>query len=511
MHEIEGLEILSTAQMYAADAAAIGAGRSGDALMEAAGFHVAVEIRKRWSRRRVLVLCGPGNNGGDGFVVARLLKKAGWPVRLGLLGESDKLKGEAALNLKRWQAVGGPVEDLAPDHVPWADLVVDGLFGAGLARPLDGAARETIAAVIERGAPCVAIDVPSGVSGDTAEIVGDAEGLAPPCHLTVTFFRPKPAHVLLPGRDLCGEVQVVDIGIPDSVLDQIKPSARVNGPEIWDLRSATPFDHKYSRGHAVVFGSAEMSGAARLAAAAARRTGAGLVTVAGPGDARAEYVCDAPGLMFQAITEGTFTEALADPRRTAVVMGPGYGTGDRTQAQVLEVLRASKSGARGVVLDADALTSFADQAETLWAACRDAGSVVLTPHEGEFFRLFNGIDHTLDKINRVQLAAQMSGATVVLKGSDTVIAAPDGRVAVNVNAPPWLATAGSGDVLAGAIGGLLAAGMPAWAAACAGVWLHGAAAQKAGVGLVAEDLVTALPIVLGSALPGTLEQIEGRL
>lgn len=490
--DIEGLSLLTTAQMYKADAAAVKGGVASLYLMESAGFHVAREIRARWPRQRLVVLCGPGNNGGDGFVVARLMRKAGWPVRVGLLGQADDLKGDASINAERWLSVGGHIESMSSDSVAWAGLAVDALFGAGLSRPLEGEAYDAIQSLKACGIPVVAIDVPSGVSGDTGLVLGGDADHAPQSALTVTFFRPKPAHVLLPGRDLCGELVVADIGIPDAVLDTIEPDLTVNGPRQWNIPSPASAGHKYARGHAVVFGSESMSGAARLAAGAARGVGAGLLTIAAPEGARPEYLADAAGLMFEDTSKHTVADILADPRRNAVLIGPGYGVGAQTRAQVTEILAAG----RATVLDADALTSFADRPEGLFTAIGvSSGDVVLTPHGGEFATLFGDLDAP-DKLGRARVAAKLSGAVVVLKGSDTVIAAPDGRASISVNGPAWLATAGSGDVLAGLICGLMAQGLSAWDAACAGVWLHGEAGQAAGLGLIAEDLVSAIPSVL---------------
>lgn len=492
--DIQGQEVLTTAQMYRADAAAVAAGVPSLSLMEAAGYQVAREIRARWPRQRVAVLCGPGNNGGDGFVVARLLRKAGWPVRVGLLGDAQALKGDAAVNAARWHSVAGSIETLSADLVGWAGLAVDALFGAGLTRPLDGLALETVETLRKSAVPCVSIDVPSGIDGDTGRVLGGDDGIAPASLLTVTFFRPKPAHALLPGRDMCGDLVVADIGIPEAVLDSINPQAVINGPGVWSLPTRGAADHKYTRGHAVVFGSETMSGAACLAASAARRAGAGLVTAIAPAAARSVYLSHAPGLMFEG--DGTAQTALADPRRNAVLVGPGYGIGPETCGQVTSVLAQG----RATVVDADGLTSFSSRPEELFSAIQAAtGDVVLTPHEGEFGSLFGKLDDK-DKLSRARDAAKTSGAVVVLKGSDTVIAAPDGRVAMSVNAPPWLATAGSGDVLSGLICGLLAQGMPAWEAACAGVWLHGEAGLLAGQGLIAEDLLTVMPQTIQAAI-----------
>lgn len=473
--------LLTVAEMQRADSLAIAGGVPGPVLMENAGAAVAREIRVRWAPRPVAVLCGPGNNGGDGFVVARLLAEAGWPVRLGLLGEPAALKGDAAQAAQRWT---GAVEPLGPRLLDGAPLVVDALFGAGLARPLDGAAKELVEAMA--GLTVVAVDVPSGVHGDTGAVLG----AAPAAALTVTFFRRKPGHVLLPGRLRCGEAVVADIGIPEAVLDAIAPRQWENGPELWAARYPWPRaeSHKYARGHAVVLGGGRMTGAGRLAARAALRVGAGLVSVACPPEAFALYAAGSPSLIVEPVADdATFAALLADPRKNAVLLGPGAGVGVHTRARVLAALDAGTA----CVLDADALTSFAGAPDDLLD--RVSSRCVLTPHEGEFARLF---DAKGDKLTRARAAAVRCGAVVLLKGADTVIAAPDGRAVLNGNAPPELATAGAGDVLAGLILGLLAQGMDGFDAACAAAWLHGEAATQVGPGLIAEDLPDALPTVL---------------
>ncbi|MFA7430550.1 MAG: NAD(P)H-hydrate dehydratase [Rhodospirillaceae bacterium] len=473
--------VLTVEQMYAADRAA---GPSGLALMEAAGMAVALEARRHLPRGRIAVLCGPGNNGGDGFVAARYLARAGWAVRVALLGDRAALKGDAAVNAARWR---GPVESLDPLVLDGCTGVVDALFGAGLARPLDGVAAEVVQAINARRLPCLAVDVPSGVNGDTGAVEGDA----PWCTATVTFFRPKPGHLLQPGRARMGHLVVADIGIPDGVLEGIAPRCYVNGPALWNLPVPGPADHKYTRGHAVVIGGERMTGAGRLAARAARRAGAGLVTVAAPTSVLALYAADAPGVLTWPVED--FAGLLADGRRNAVLLGPGGGAGEALRQHVLAVLGTG----RACVLDADALTSFADQPEALFAAI--AGPVVMTPHEGEFTRLFGQLAGS--RLDRARAAAARSGAVVLLKGPDTVIVAPDGTAAITANAPPDLATAGSGDVLAGIILGLLAQGMEAFSAAAAGAWLHAGAGRAAGPGLIAEDLPEVLPAVVNRLRP----------
>ncbi|WP_299437316.1 NAD(P)H-hydrate dehydratase [uncultured Rhodospira sp.] len=479
-HPESGGAVLTVAEMGRADAAAVARGVPSLSLMEAAGFAVARAIRRRWSPRPVAVLCGPGNNGGDGFVVARRLRAAGWPVRIHLLGARDRLSGDAAVNAARWT---GPVEPLDLGALDGAGLVVDALFGAGLCRPVEGVAGSVLSALAARPAvPVVAVDVPSGLDGDT----GQVRGTAAPAALTVTFFRPKPAHLLERGPALCGDLVVADIGIPPDVLDEIAPKATLNGPSLWILPRPAPHDHKYTRGHAVVFGGPVMTGAGRLAARAARRMGAGLLTVAAPSESLSLYAQDAPGVLCRAIDRPEDVEALLeDSRLNALLQGPGAGRGPHTAARVLSLL----SHGRPTVLDADALTSFADDPGSLFDAV--AGPLVLTPHEGEFRALFPDLA-AKPRLDRARQAARRSGAVVVLKGPETIVATPGGAATINTNAPPTLATAGSGDVLAGAILGLLAQGMPASAAAAAAVWLHGAGARLAPPGLIAEDLPEAM-------------------
>ncbi len=482
--EMTGQELLTVEQMGEADRLAIAGGIPGIQLMENAGAAIAAAIRERWPRRLVLVLCGPGNNGGDGWLVARLLAEEGWPVRLATLVDPESLSGDAALAAARWS---GPVERLGDDNVDplldGAPLVVDALFGAGLARAIDGAAAAMLSRIGDQGLTSVAVDMPSGVHGDTGEVLG----IAAPAVLTITFFRKKPGHLLIPGSALCGDCCVADIGIPESVLQSLQPATAENGPSLWQAALPWPKSdgHKYTRGHALVLGGARMTGAARLAAQAARRAGAGLVTIAAPDSAWPVYAAGPPGLLVD--SEDRWLELMADERHNAVLVGPGAGIGDAARQRALEACAAGKA----LVLDADGITSFADDREALFAALNDR--CVLTPHEGEFARLFG---HDGSKLERALAAARESGATVLLKGADTVIAAPDGRAAINGNAPPDLATAGSGDVLAGMIVGLLAQGMASFAAACAAAWMHGAAASAFGPGLIAEDVIDGLPAVL---------------
>jgi len=505
-------ELLTAREMGRADALAMAQGIPGLTLMENAGRAVARAAGDvAPAGTAIAVCCGPGNNGGDGFVAARLLRERGYPVRVGLLGRRDVLSGDAAIMAQRW---GDPVEPLTTATLADAGLVVDALFGAGLSRPLEGVAADVVAAINSAGKPVVAVDVPSGLDGTT----GAPSGAVIAATCTVTFFRLKPGHVLLPGRLLCGEVRLAEIGIPEAVLGEIGPNTWLNRPAQW--REAYPWPridgHKYGRGHAVVVsGPAESTGAARMGARGALRVGAGLVTVVGPATATAVNATQLTAIMVKAIgADAALGEFLADERHNAVLIGPGTGVGASTAATVARVLASPAA----TVLDADALTSFAavegqeatrpsafgfvargaeprPSPEALFSTIKArTAAVVLTPHEGEFKRLFGDLPGS--KLERARQAAQTSGAVVILKGPDTVVAAPDGKAAINDNAPPWLATAGSGDVLAGLVTGLLAQRMPAFKAACAAVWLHGECANRLGAGLIAEDLPEALPQVL---------------
>jgi NAD(P)H-hydrate epimerase len=468
--------------MQEADRLTEAAGISGKDLMQNAGAAVAREVIGGWSARRAVVLCGPGNNGGDGFVVARALADAGWPVRLGLLGGVAQLRGDAAHHAARWK---GPVEPLDEGILDAAELLVDALFGAGLSRPLDADVAHVLKTAAERRIPVVAVDVPSGVMGDTGESFG-----AVGANLTVTFTRKKPAHLLLPGRDLCGPTVVADIGTPASVLDRIDIDAWENDPAIWRHRlpQLKVSGNKYGRGHALLVGGYPTTGAARMAARAAARMGAGLTTIAVPERGLDVYAAALTSIMVRPLASaGDLSRMLNDRRFSAYLIGPGAGIGDETRERALAMLGTG----RPLLLDADAITVFARDPKALFQAIH--GPCVLTPHDGEFARLF---DPSGDKLTRARRAARESGALIVLKGADTVIAAPDGRAVINANAPPTLATGGSGDVLGGMILGLLTQGMDAFAAAAAAVWMHGAAAEDFGPGLLAEDLPDLLPGVL---------------
>jgi hydroxyethylthiazole kinase-like uncharacterized protein yjeF len=517
-------ELLTTAEMAEADRLTIAAGTPGCELMERAGAAVALEASRLAPRHgRISVLCGPGNNGGDGFVAARLLKARGFAVALGLLGAVEALRGDAALAA---QAFDGQISRLEDLPLETADLAIDALFGAGLARDLEGPARAAVERLNHwsraRRKPVLAVDVPSGVDGTS----GAVRGVAVEAARTITFFRRKPGHLLLPGRLRCNETVVADIGIEATVLDVIRPKIRANGPQAWGGVFPVPRidGHKYSRGHALVLsGGPAQTGAARLAARGALRAGAGLVTVATPAAALGAHAAALTAIMTK-ISDGPeeLAAILEDSRKNAVVLGPGLGVGAATRDLTLAALEScALAEGRGIVLDADALSSFSGAVPALARAVRAAGGrVVLTPHDGEFAGLFGGLSaddenqwrdldpdpapiraalaavRSASKLERALAAARLSGAVVLLKGPDTVVADPDGRATIDDTSPPWLATAGSGDVLAGMIAGLFAQGMPRFEAASAAVWLHGAAARQFGPGLVAEDIPESLPPVL---------------
>jgi NAD(P)H-hydrate epimerase len=502
--------------MAEADRLAVEAGFPSLELMENAGRSVAevtakTAVQLARPNARVVVLCGPGNNGGDGFAAARHLRDRGFDVRVFLLGDRAALKGDAAEMARRWPL---PIRVASPDALQSMNIVIDALFGAGLSRHLEGEAAELVDAVNASGIAVISVDVPSGLDGTT----GQSAGPVIQARKTVTFFRKKPGHLLMPGRDLCGEVIVTPIGIPDRVLETLKPQVHENTPELWMKSYPRPKDggHKYDRGHAVIVsGPALQTGAARLGARGALRIGAGLATLVGNSTATAIIATQVTSIMVRSVAgPQALSEFLRDTRRNAVLIGPGASIGHETAADVLAILKSSSAA----VLDADALTSFADNGEngshteggmgflarngndkaspeTLFAAIKDRSApVILTPHEGEFKRLFGELPGS--KLDRARAAAERSGAIIVLKGTDTVIVAPDGRAVINANAPAWLATAGSGDVLAGFVLGLLAQRMPAFEAACAAVWLHGECAHQYGIGLIAEDLPETLPRVL---------------
>jgi hydroxyethylthiazole kinase-like uncharacterized protein yjeF len=476
---MDAREILTVEQMTAADRAAIETGVSGLELMERAGAAVADAVEARFARRRTLVLAGPGNNGGDGYVVARRLRERGWDVAVAASAPPRTSDAQAAE--RRWAA---ETRAIGPDLAD-ADLIVDALFGAGLDRPLSSELARSARRMEPMRDKIVAVDVPSGLSGDTGRPVG------PACFhagLTVTFHRRKPAHVLQPGRDICGEVVVADIGLGATAATLFE-----NGPDLWRQQFPWPgvSAYKHTRGRLIVIsGDAWSTGAARLSARAALRVGAGLVTLMSPPEALAVNAAHLEAIMLRPFETEMELEAAASDVEAAVI-GPAAGV---TEATLSNVLALARTGA-ALVVDADALSVFRDEPDELFQVLdRDD---VLTPHAGEFERIFPGLLKSApERITAARKAADRAQAVVLLKGPDTVVAAPDGRAAVNVNGSPWLATAGSGDVLAGLIGGLIAQGMESFEAACAGVWIHSACADLFGPGLISEDLPGLVPRVL---------------
>jgi ADP-dependent NAD(P)H-hydrate dehydratase / NAD(P)H-hydrate epimerase len=476
------LEVLSVAESRAADQAAIAAGETGQGLMRRAGAAAAAAIQARWNVRPVTVLCGAGANGGDGYVIAEALKQAGWPTRVAALVPPAELTGDAAAVAQEWT---GETLPLAPAVFSKDGLVVDALFGTGLARPLEAGLQSVLRAAERAGAPIVAVDLPSGLDGDT----GRPMGHAPACALTVTFHRQKPAHLLQPGRALCGEVVVCDIGVAPPAGGLLKE----NAPVLWSERMPWPdaTAHKHGRGRLVVVsGGPWNTGAARLAARGGLRIGAGVVTVLSPSEALLANAAHLEAVMLRPFDTDVELENLAAPADAAVI-GPAAGVNESTVSNLFALARTGAA----LVIDADALTAFRQEPEELFDVLdRDD---VLTPHAGEFERVFPGLlAASPERITAARRAADRAGAVVLLKGPDTVIAAPDGRCVINGNGTPWLATAGSGDVLAGFIGGLIAQGMDSFDASCAAAWIHAEAAANFGPGLIAEDLPSLAPAVL---------------
>lgn len=486
-------EIITVAQMRATDEASAQAGVPTRTLMENAGRAVAEAIVRRFPQQPTAVLCGPGNNGGDGWVAARALHEMGWPVWVETLGPREALKGDAADAASGWH---GEVFEVGKSGRK-AELYVDALFGAGLSRPLEGEAAKL--AVLLPPERVVAVDVPSGISGDDGNPLGDVCFEA---SLTVTFVRKKPAHILMPGRAWCGEVVVADIGAPESVVAAQNITLHENDPRLWQLPWPEADAHKHVRGHVIAAsGGRARTGAARLSARAALRAGAGLVTVLSPSDALDENAAQLTAVM---VREASDEAGYAEAARTAqcMLLGPAFGTSDAHYKFLLAALNAKPRCP--LVLDADAITLLAPLTHGL------EPHDVMTPHVGEFRRAFPGIWSSADdRIDAARAAAAYARCVVLLKGPDTVIAAPNGRAVVNTTGAPFLATAGSGDVLAGVIAGLIGQGMESFDAACAGAWLHGRTAETLGPGLIAEDLCENLPVVLNRLAPARLKRLDG--
>ena len=485
------LELLTAEEMSRAEQLAAASGLSTLTMMENAGRCVAEEVVRRYPRgSRVVVLCGPGNNGGDGFVCARFLRERGYHVRLALLGRQEDLRRDPKEMARRWDEA---IEPLGRQSLEGAQIIVDAIYGTGLRDEVSGVVAQMIEEVTGRGLPVISVDVPSGIDATS----GALKGLAFKAAATVTFFRRKTGHVLLPGRVYCGDVRAVDIGIPAAVLGEIAPRTFADDPDFW-LRYFPKLKtegHKYDRGHVlVVSGPMESTGAARLAARTALRAGAGLVSVA---TSKSAFYINAAQLtaVMVAPYDGPsgLSAVLSDPRITAVLIGPGAGRDPEVKELVGSVL-ASDAVA---ILDAEGITAFqAAPMELFHHIKARPAPTVMTPHEGEFRKVFPELASEPSKLERARRAAEMSGAVIILKGADTVIAAPDGLSSISENAPAWLATAGSGDVLAGLVSGLLGQGMAAFDAAAAAVWMHGELAVIFGPGLIADDMADLLPGVL---------------
>ncbi len=479
-------KLLSVEEMKQTDQAAIASGIDGITLMENAGASVVKHIRKYFPKGHAVILCGPGNNGGDGFVIARLLKEMGWIVQLCLFGDVEKLSTDTAHMAKLWDGYIDQPDDL---NFTGPTIIVDAIFGTGLDRPLGGKIKEVLVALPD--VPIIAVDMPSGVNGDTGLVLGYARQ----AYSTVTFCRKKTGHLLYPARELCGQLIVADIGIVESHIQTISPEVLENGLTLFQdastLKQQTD-THKFKRGYAVIAGAEVMTGATRLAARASQRAGAGYVVIASPEKASTLYRVSLSSVVVKGYRDTNgYKEILEDERTNSFLIGPGMGYAFGAQERVLQTLSLNKP----TVLDADALSLFEGSSDLLFKSIQN--NCILTPHEGEFSKLFPDIARqNIGKLNKARKAAEKSGAIVVLKGPDTIIASPRGRAVINSNAPSYLATAGSGDVLAGIITGYLAQGIDPFEAASLSVSLHGELANHCGVGLIAEDLVDAIPNVL---------------
>jgi NAD(P)H-hydrate epimerase len=475
--------LLDAASARALDAAAIAAGTPAAELMERAGAATAAAIAARWQPMSVLVLAGPGNNGGDGYVVARCLRESGWPVRVAAFGDASKLSGPAAIAAGRW---AGPVEAAGPDCLAGAGLVVDALFGTGLSRALEGQVKATVERLNGLCLPVAAVDIPSGIDSDTGAILGAAVR----ADLTVTFFRRKPGHLLLPGRDLAGEIVTDELGVDPAIYAAIPVDLFANAPGLWADAFPWPTaqSQKYTRGHALILGGTRMTGAARLAAHAAQRIGAGLVTVAADPSVVALYAAWRADLLISPLaTDDDFGGLLDDKRISGVLLGPGAGADARLKQSMTAALEAQTR----LVLDADSFTILADRSNGLLD--RLHANVLSTPHEGEFARVFYP---PVPRLGSAIRAAHETGATILLKGSDTIVAGPNGKAVINSGAPPDLATGGSGDVLAGLAVGLAANRLPPMLSAIISCWIHARAASLFGPGLIAGDIANLVPDVL---------------
>ena len=482
--------VLTVEQSYVADRATINSGISGIDLMHNAGRRVFEEITGRWNKCKVLILCGPGNNGGDGFVVAKLLQDAGWEIYLMAMKHRDEYKGDAK---KAADEFSSDIYPLSADiNLSNFGLVVDALFGIGFSKLLRDDIANLFTSINEADIPVVAVDIPSGVDGNT----GAVDKNAVRADLTVSFCCKKTGHLLYPAREYVGKVIAATIGIKPEVYEDYIPKIYENSKALWvdEFPKLSVSGHKYSRGHTVIYGGSKMTGAARLAASAAMRIGSGLTSIVASREVFPIYASHKASLLVEPIeTSQDIIDYLSDDRKNTILIGSGAGVSDDLKDLVLELL-SKYSNSRNFVIDADAISSFEDCAEEIFPMLGDR--CVLTPHKREFERLFGNVDNKKSKVEIALAAANKAGAVIILKGADTVIASPDGQAAINTNAPPYLATAGSGDVLAGMVAGLLAQNMPSFEAACCAVWLHGECANNFGRGLIADDIAEELPNIL---------------
>ncbi|MBF0182917.1 MAG: NAD(P)H-hydrate dehydratase [Magnetococcales bacterium] len=501
-------KLLTSAQMREADRRTIEElGLPGVVLMENAGAQVVKVLKQRlpdWRKVPILVLAGHGNNGGDGFVIARRLLQSGARVSVFLFGQCDRLQGDALTHFQVFEGCGGLVREvgIATDLqrfdqlLSHAGVVVDAVFGTGLTRPVEGVALQLFDKINRAAKPLLAVDMPSGVSADTGQILG----IALQAQWTVTFAAEKIGHRTYPGAALCGEVIRVDIGIPARYLDIPEHGIARNLPDDLQVPQRHPDSHKGSFGHLLIWaGSLGKEGAAVLTALGALRTGPGLVTVATPANARAALLGQLTEAMSLPLPEDAEGVAVASAllesgiAADALAIGPGLGRGAALTEAILTLLSRWDLPA---VLDADALNAVAAAGHRLAGISRGRQSpLILTPHPGEFSRLLSGaISAAAVQSDRLGYALQLAHdwqVWLVLKGAGTVIAAPDGRAWINETGHHGLAAGGSGDLLTGIIAGLLTQGWPVESALRAGVWMHGAAADAEGVGagLLASDLL----------------------
>lgn len=478
-------EILTAEQMKKADLEAIAGGIPAIQLIDTAARGLADIIGKNYEPRPVLFLNGPGNNGADGWIAAQYLKDAGWDVRVACTVKKSELKHDAKQAAEKWD---GEAEALNSNlSLKGNPLIVDCIYGTGYSGTLPPEIVTLFDKIRQRKLGVVAADVPSGMNATT----GASSPGTLKADLTVAFCRKKIAHVTMPGKELCGKVRVAPVQIPDTTIAAQGSTVFENNPGLWlkDFPIPGPATHKYDRGHAVIYGG-DKTGAAKLAAAGAQRAGAGLVSIATRAETKATFDNFRASIMTQQWdTSEDFKSILRDERKNVVLLGPGAGDPARLRESVETTLAFNKAA----VLDADVFTVFKDNARDLFTQL-SPDKHVLTPHEGEFARIFGEMEGS--KLERAWKAAKIANAVVVLKGSDTIIAAPDGTAVINTNAPSTLATAGSGDVLAGLITGLMAQGMTPFMAASAGVWLQAETARNFGLGLTAEDIIHHIPQTL---------------